>query len=286
MDSKQLYRKFYSKFDLAKWLDEKDELADESSVKYDYCGTKEYFKKEFVKEELEKYFINDEIYLIITSGNSSLVSKSEITDRIENFIGKKEIGIIDKEFSKLIFFDSYGTFKKGLVIEYPKSRIKEEGTALNAEFFANIYEASTERIVRAVEEPFDKLGKELSNDYGGNIEHLWISLELVENHLKEGVALPFRFQKRVTLSGFGLPGKDYCYNVGSYSVTPDFEKLKILPEEKICDYVLGLIYESTQILIDTKKKLNDFKAEQFRADFIAVCKKNGYLIEESKNNWL
>lgn len=278
MDSKQLYRKFYSKFDLAEWLDVKDGITDESGVNYHYCGTKEDFKKNFIKEELEKVFLEDEIYVIITSGNSSLVSKSEIIDRIEKFIGKKEIGIIDKEFSKLIFLNSYGTFKKGVVREYPNSRIKEKGTTLNAEFFANIYEASTERIARAVKEPFDKLGKKLSNDYGGNIEHLWISLELIESHLKEEKALPFRFQNRVTLSGFGLPGKKYCYNVVSYSVAPNFEKIKTLPEELICDYILGLVYESIQTLIDKQKKLGGFDAIKFRSDFIKVCKELGYSI--------
>lgn len=280
MDSKKLHRKFYSKYDLAKWLNEKDKLDDESTSKYLYCGTKEEFKKEFVHQQIERHFSDDEIYLIITSGNSSLVAKSKITDGIENFIGKKEIGIIDKSFTKLMFFDSYGTFKKGIVIEYPKSRTKEKGTSLETSFHANMYESSTQRIANAVQEPFDKLSEKLSNDYGGNIEHLWIDLELVESHLEKGKALPFRFQKRVTLSGFGIPGKTYNYNVGHYSVAPDFEKLKVLPEKSICDYVLKLIYESTQILVDKKKKLDNFRAEQFRVDFIKVCNELGYLIDE------
>ncbi len=276
MDSKQLHRKFYSKLGCVEWLDEKDELADVSRTHYYYCGIKEDFKKGFVKEVLEKYFIDDEVYIIITPGNSSLVSKSETPDIIEQFIGKKEIGIIDKEFSKVIFFNLFGTFEKGVFIEYPNSRIKEDGTTLDVGLHANIYESSTKRIARAVKDPFDKLEKKLSNDYGGNIEHLWISLELVESHLKDGKGFPFRFQKRVSLSG---PG-DYWYNVGSYSVVPDFEKLKTLPEEKICDYVLGLIYESTQILIDKQKRLEGFDAVKFRSDFIAVCDELGYSIKD------
>lgn len=280
MDSKKLHRKFYSKFDLANWLNEKDELVNESQAMYHYCGTKTDLKKEFVNQEIEEYFSDNKIYLIITSGNSSLVSKSEIADKIEEFIGKKEIGIIDKSFTKLIFFNSYGTFKKGIVIESPKSRTKKEGTPLKVSFHANIYESSNQRIADAVQESFDKLSEKLSNDYGGNMEHLWVDLELVESYLKNGKALPFRFQKRVTLSGLGIPGKTYNYNVGHYSVAPDFEKLKVLPEKSICDYILRLVYKSTQVLVDKKKKLDNFKAELFRENFIDTCKELGYSIEE------
>lgn len=280
MDSKQLYRKFYSKFDLAKWLDEKDELTDESGTKYHYCGTKEDLKKEFISEELENYFFDDEIYIIVTSGNSTLVLKSEITDRIEKYIGKKEIGIIDKSFTKLMFFNPYGTFKKGIVIEYPKSRIKKNETPLKVSFHANMVDNNTQKVVEILREPFEQLGRKLSNDYGGSMEHLWIDLALIESHLGDGKTLPFRFQKRVTLSGFGLPGKEFKYNVGHYNVVPDFEKLKVLPNELICDYIFGLIYESTQVLVDKQKKLDNLKAEQFRLDFIAVCKELGYSVKE------
>lgn len=277
MDSKQLHRKFYSIFDLTKWFNEKNELANESEVQYQYCGIKEDFKKELVFQEIEKYYSDDKIYLIISSGNSSLVSKSEIVDRIEKFIGKKEIGIMDKSFTKLVFFNSYGTYKKGVVIAYPKSRTKEDRTPLKIAFHANMYDTSTQRIAKTIQEPLEQLGKKLSNDYAGNMEHLWIDLELIESYLVNRKPYSFRFQKRVNIAS-SVGGKDYYYNVGHFSVAPDFDKLKVLSDDLVCDYILELMYQSTQVLIDNQKKLDDFNAIKFRSDFVKFCNEMGYLL--------
>ncbi len=279
MDTKELYRKYCREVNFAVWLGDNGELAYCSETVWHYCGVKEDFKKDSFRKECEKYFPDDEVYLIISSENSSLVPKSEISDRIAKFTGKKEIGIIDTSFKKILSLNSYGTFKKGVVIRYPKTRIKEEGTALGVEFRVHAYVSSPERVCHAVRDLFDKLGEAMSNDYGGDIEHLWISLELVEDHVTNGKSWPFRFQKRVPLSEF-LPGEEYSYNVGSYSVAPDFEKLKTLPDELICDYVLNLVYRSTQVLINKQKKLGDFDAVRFRSDFVAVCDELGYSIKD------
>ncbi|MEN7550066.1 hypothetical protein AAG747_19240 [Rapidithrix thailandica] len=277
MDSKQLHRKFYNKFDLAKWFNEKNELVDENEVEYQYCGTKEDFRKEFVYQEIEKYYSDDKIYLIITSGNSSLVSKSEIVDRIEKFIGKKEIGVMDKSFTKLVFFNSYGTYKKGVVIDYPKSRTRKDRIPLKVAFHANMYDASTQRVAKAVQEPLEQLGKKLSNDYAGNMEHLWIDLELVESYLVNRKPYLFRFQKKVNIAS-SVGGKDYYYNVGHFSVAPDFDKLKVFPDDLVCDYILTLMYQSTQVLIDNQKKLDNFDTIKFRSDFVKSCNEMGYLL--------
>lgn len=283
MESKKLHRLFFSKYDTSVWLNEHNEESGKDGFKWYYCGTKEAFKQNFVQQAIKDHFVEDELYLIITSGNSKYVSTAIISEEIGKFLHKKQIGVMNKSLDKIMYFQIYngeGVFKKGFIKEYPKSRKKIKGTSIETSFRANMYELSTQRIVNVVQEPFDKLSKKLSNDYGGNIEHLWIDLELVESHLEKGKAWPFRFQKRVTLSGFGIPRKEYNYNVGHYSVVPDFEKLKTLPEESICDYVLKLIYESIQILVDKKKKLENFRVEQFRVDFIKACNELGYLIEE------
>lgn len=70
------------------------------------------------------------------------------------------------------------------------------------------------------------------------------------------------------------------FNVGHYSVKPDFEKLLKLSQENICIYVLKLIYDSTNVLIKNQKKLGDFDAQTFQANFLLECKKLGYLISK------
>lgn len=280
MNSKQLHRKFHSKYDLTKWFNESNELANEQDAKYYHCGIKDDFNRSLVDNTIQTYYSDDDVYLIIGSGNSSLFPKSEIVNEIEKFIGKKEIGLMDKDLKKLMFFSHIGVFKKGVVIDYPKSRIRKNGSLLKVGFHANMMDSKTKHVADIIHKPFEVLSEKLNNDYGGNMEHLWIDLELIESHLADRKPHSFRFQKRVTLSGFGFPGKEYNYNVGHYSVAPDFERLKSLPEESICDYILRLVFLSTQVLVDKKKKLDDFKAEQFRKDFINVCKELGYSIEE------
>lgn len=283
MEPKKLHRLFFSKYDTSVWLNEKNEECKKDEFKWNFCGLNQDFKKDFVQQTIEEYFAEDELYLIITSGNSNYVKASTISSEIHKFLQKKQIGVMNKSLTKIMYFQVYngkGVFKKGIIKEYPKSREKTKGTILEVSFRSNMYDKNTERVAKEIQEPFEKLSEKLSNDYDGNIEHLWIDLELIESHIGYGKGHSFRFQKRVTLSGFGIGGKDYCYNVGHYSVVPDFEKLKTLPKESICDYVLRLMYESTQVLVDKQKKLDDFRTEQFRVDFIKVCKELGYLIEE------
>jgi len=123
-------------------------------------------------------------------------------------------------------------------------------------------------IADVIRSHFGNLEMELNNDYGGNMEHLWIDLELIE----KDKSCPFRFQK-----GVGIPTSYtnfYSYIVGHYSVKPDFEKLReLLSEESICTYVFGLLYESTQIIVANRKKPDGFNAAAFRLDFLAVCEK-------------
>ena len=131
---------------------------------------------------------------------------------------------------------------------------------------------STSNIASMVQEYFPLLEKGLNKDYGGSMEHLWIDLELVEGH-KPWL---FRFQKRVNNPTSYT--EFYSYNVGHYSVQPDFEKLKILStKDEICSYVFELLYQSTKILEEKQRKLGGFNAIAFRRDFLTTCKEMGCL---------
>src|SRR5262245_27201953 len=139
---------------------------------------------------------------------------------------------------------------------------------------ANVCDSSTEHIARALHSPFGAISRDLSRDYGGTIEHLWIDFELRE----AASAWPFRFQKRVGGSSpdriTGLPRGLY-ENVAHYSVKPDFRELRSVPEATVVSYALRLIYSSTSILLE-KKKLAGFDVERFRSDFLISCRVHGY----------
>lgn len=65
------------------------------------------------------------------------------------------------------------------------------------------------------------------------------------------------------------------FNVGHYSVRPDF--FELLQVSDVVAYALQLIYDSTTVLIDRQKKLGGFDALKFRLDFLKGCQKLGYL---------
>lgn len=300
MDSKKLYRLFYSKYHTSVLLNENNEELTKSQMKdmfsellpekytepisdtnqakiWQHCGVEQDFKKDFVQQSINEYFVEDELYLIITSGNSSLVKKSIIADEIGKFINKKQIGIMNESCEKIMWFQTFnkiGVFAKGVVKEYPKSREKKKGEPLEVNFNANMYESSTKEISHNLSNLFEKLEEKLNKDYGGNMEHLWIDVELIKHYS----ALPFRFQKRVNIAS-GVGGKDYYYNVGNYSIKPDFIKLETLDDKESLEYIFNLLYVSMEILVKKKKKLDNFDAEKFRADFKTVCYELGYTIK-------
>ena len=146
---------------------------------------------------------------------------------------------------------------------------------------ANMADEETSKISDVLRGPFEIIGKDLSKDYGGIIEHLWIDFELIESHAMQRPPRSFRFQKRVSggsakpLLGFVMPDET---NVGHYSVRPDFRALKKMPLESVVTYALNLIYSSTSVLTERQKKLGGFDAQRFRSDFVSSCKRHGYLI--------
>ena len=276
MDTKQLFRLYQSKFYLTNWLNEHGELAqNEGEVKWHYCGIKDEYKSDVVSAAINNTFQEDEVYLCISSNSSFLVPKSTTAKEIGSFLHKKEIGVMNKSFTKMIEFATYGVFKIGRIREFPKNRVKPKEKPLKVAFHANIVDKNTEKISEVIRSRLENLEKELNNDYEGSMEHLWIDLELVESHLTNRAAYPFRFQKRVSIPTSYT--EFYSYNVGHYSVKPDFGKLReLLSEESICSYVSELLYESTQILIDKQKTLGNFNTTAFRADFLSACEKLDY----------
>ncbi len=131
---------------------------------------------------------------------------------------------------------------------------------------ANVVDEDTSRISDAVLPTFRTLAARLKGDYGGIMAHLWIDLELLPSHAKADGSPkhPFRFQKRVSGRGhFGLPAQPDSFNVGHFSVRPDFDRLLALPVDEVVPYVLLLIYRAAGALLEKRKKLGGFDAELF-----------------------
>lgn len=144
---------------------------------------------------------------------------------------------------------------------------------------ANMVDSTTSGVADALRPVLDALSDRLTADYGGVMEHLWIDLELIEDHARpDGLARhSFRFQKRVSgRSHFGLhPAPDFL-NVGHFSVRPDFDLLRSLPVDQAVAYALSLIYRSTEVLHAKSRRLGGFDAEQFRKRFRDICQTAGY----------
>jgi hypothetical protein len=97
-----------------------------------------------------------------------------------------------------------------------------------------MFDEETRRIGVVLQKPFDLISCEVSNDYGGSIEHLWIDFELIRHWTKRRPPFAFRYQKRVSgddkLTGIRHPDQ---HNVGHYSVRPDFDVLLGLPTKNV-----------------------------------------------------
>lgn len=263
---------YQSKYYLTNWLNEKGGLAQsEGEVNWLYCGVDKDFRSEDVSRAINNIFTDDEIYLCISSNKSLLVLKPVAVKEIGTILHKKEIGIMNKSCTKIMHFSLFGVFKSGIIRDFPKSRPRPAGSPLKVAFHANTVEQSTIRVADVIRNHLATFEKELSKDYGGSMEYLWIDLELIEHW----DSWPFRFQKRVATPASYM--EFYSYNVGHYSVKPDFQKLRELSsEQSICSYIFKLLYESTQILVDKQKNLNGFDASAFRFDFLSACENSGY----------
>jgi hypothetical protein len=149
---------------------------------------------------------------------------------------------------------------------------------------ANMSDQATNHVATALYAPLKALGARLSGEYGGVMEHLWIDVDLIESHATpDGKSrFPFRFQKRVSgRSHFGLPAAPDKFNVGHYSVRPDFQLITSLPTEQIVPHVLSLIYKSTSVLFENQKRLGGFDATLFRQSFLLACEGIGCELSEN-----
>ncbi len=150
---------------------------------------------------------------------------------------------------------------------------------------ANMCDEATDHLPFLLHKTFEILSARLQGDYGGTIEHLWIDLELIESQARSDgrSAHSFRFAKRVSgRAPFGLPPSPDWFNVGHYSVRPDFHRIASLTGKDAISYALALIYDSTTILLEKSKKLGGFDADRFRAKFLEVCLSLGCEILEPK----
>jgi len=274
MDSKQLFKFYNSKFHLSNWFNEEGQLAqNEEDVKWFNCGVSKDYKSEVVSQKLNSFFSEDDVYLCISSNQSFLVQKSIVAAEIGKILHKKELAVMNKSFTKIMYCSSYGVFKIGIIRDFPKDRVKPSGELLKVSFTANMTDSDYgSKIAKVINKHISSLENELHKDYGGCMEHLWINFQLIESHK----TYPFRFQKRVEIPDSFT--EFYSYNVGHYTVRPDFEKLqRLASEEEICSYAFELLYKSTQILEEKQKKLEGFNVKAFRLDFLSACKKLGYI---------
>ena len=146
-------------------------------------------------------------------------------------------------------------------------------------FHANIVDDDTKALSTALTPLFKTLGQKLEGEYGGSIEHLWIDLELLEYFAKADGSPrhPFRYQKRVSgRSHFGLPATPDHFNVGHFSVRPDFALLTSLPLEGAILHVLQRIYQESAVLLSKEKKLGGFDANLFRERLLTMVQQLGY----------
>lgn len=137
----------------------------------------------------------------------------------------------------------------------------------------------TEHLAALVRPHLDELSSSLSGDYGGPVVHLWIDLELCPGDAGMRPAFPFRLQKRVrTPTELRSLGDEQFFNVGNYSVRPDYFELARIPLDDMPCCLMTLLYESTRSLCG-KRQLKDFDVESFLRRFAGVpaargCTKN------------
>ncbi|SEI90016.1 hypothetical protein SAMN04488018_106175 [Myroides marinus] len=269
-DFKQIFKDYQKKYHLCHWLDKNEQVAsNEGEVFWQYCGLTDDFKEELVNAVIETFFKDKEyLYLCISPSKTDLINKELVAGRIAEQLHKKDIGITDESFDKMIHFTSYGVYKKGINQGFDKVRKRSDNQSLQVSFFTNVIEEKTKLIPSYLNEYLRLIEKDLYKNYGGTMESLWIDIELVEKQ----EPYPFRFQKRVNSpSSYTDP---YTYNVGHFSIKPDFNLLdKLQSKSLICLYLIDLLCESINELSNRKKALGDFDFSTFQSDFIEACEK-------------
>lgn len=139
----------------------------------------------------------------------------------------------------------------------------------------------TYKIGSDLRDVFRPLSKKLDGNYGGVMEHLWIDFELNEYFANTDgkPKFPFRFAKRVSgrsqLTGLNSPDS---FNVGHFSVCPNFPYLLSLPKDEVALHCLNLIYKELDTLKSKEKKLGGFNSALFIQKFKEECNNLGYKV--------
>jgi hypothetical protein len=138
------------------------------------------------------------------------------------------------------------------------------------------WDQGIEHLQNIVQPRLAELSLDLTGNYGGLMDHLWISLELAPSHADGRPPWPFRFQKKVVPSRDARAlGATPSHNVGHYSVRPDHAELATIHLENVACYLMRVVYESTAVLATQRRKVGDFDAEQFRARFRTFLEQQG-----------
>ena len=149
---------------------------------------------------------------------------------------------------------------------------------------AHMVDRSFLQIADALYPVLRTISAELEGNYGGMMEHLWIDIELMEHISKPDGSprYPFRFQKRVSGQSppFGLPKHPDSFNVGHFSVRPDFQSLVMMQDKRAVFYLLSLVYRGTEVLRTKSIKLGGFDTDLFRAQFQKASLTLGYDLTE------
>lgn len=150
---------------------------------------------------------------------------------------------------------------------------------MRCHIFIGATDETTYPLVRQFQPRLDILNRILSKDYGGVMEHLAIEIELCPMMGSDRPIKAFRFQKRVTSSSvIPLVGKNLAktlpdqFNVGHFSVRPDYDALMVTPPNALLESLLCLVYDGTVDLERRSKSLGGFDGSAFRADLLSAIR--------------
>jgi hypothetical protein len=150
---------------------------------------------------------------------------------------------------------------------------------MKVDISSNQFDLQTRKIMFELQSCLSKLSNYLSQDFGSKIENLWIDLELSSIHAQFNKPYSLRFQKKVSNKSkhfIGLHATN-SHNVAHYSVQPDFNKLVIVDEP--IKYLLEVIYNSTETLIENIDKFPNFNVQKFREEYLIGCKHLGFILQ-------
>jgi hypothetical protein len=121
-----------------------------------------------------------------------------------------------------------------------------------------------EVVAKELEAPLRQLSERLSLQYGGEIEHLLIDVEISPQHAdSRAEPWPIRFQRHVSPPKSLPAGMDVpvLSNVAHYSIRPN---LQDVPLESVVPYVLNALLGSTEVLERKAGRFPGFAASAFR----------------------